>query len=138
MVLHVPPVQLQYQLAIEDETFVVRPAVRALAIEQSLVPTAARFNIAHANQWLWIHRARLSFIFNVTFPGVLASQVGFSIPGHYGVSCKRIRRYSICPRSPSSPIGPEGGTRRALSSNSSLQVQYASAPLTWITISFQS
>ena len=41
----------------------------------------------------------------------------------YWLSCNRIRRYSICPRSPSNPIGPVAGTLSAASRTSPLQVQ---------------
>src|SRR5262245_62439907 len=55
MMLYIPPVELQYQLARANEALVIRPAMRTLTIEQLLIPSAARFNIAHANQWLWMH-----------------------------------------------------------------------------------
>ena len=50
-----PAVQLQYELAGVDEAFVIWAAMIALAVEQPLIPMAARFDISHANQWLWSH-----------------------------------------------------------------------------------
>ncbi len=50
----------------------------------------------------------------------------------------RIRRYSICPMSPSSPIGPLAGTLKASSITSPLQVQRAVPPVTTTSRSFQS
>src|SRR5262249_18465216 len=55
MMLHFPAVQLHHQLAGMDETFVVRPAMCAFAIEQALIPPAARLDILHANQRLRSH-----------------------------------------------------------------------------------
>ena len=60
IMFHIPTVQLQDQVTSDDKTFVVRAAVRALAIEQSLIPTTADFNIAHANKWLWTHKGSAS------------------------------------------------------------------------------
>ena len=56
MMLHIPTMQLQHQLARDHKAFVVRPTMRTLTIEQSLIPTTTRFNIAHTNQWLWTHK----------------------------------------------------------------------------------
>ena len=50
----------------------------------------------------------------------------------------RIRRYSIWPRSPSTPIGPVAGSASAASSTSPLQVARATPSSTVITSSFQS
>ena len=57
---------------------------------------------------------------------------------YHGSSLIRMRRYSIWPRSPSSPMGPVAGTGKASSSNSPLHVQRAAPPRTVISISFQS
>ena len=56
----------------------------------------------------------------------------------HGVSLSWMCRYSICPRSPSSPMGPVGGSTSAASSTSPLQVQCATLSFTVTTISFQS
>jgi hypothetical protein len=40
-----PLMKLQHQLARDDQTFVVRAAMRAGIIKQPLIPPAARFNI---------------------------------------------------------------------------------------------
>jgi hypothetical protein len=66
-----------------------------------------------------------------------ASWLPWNSPPH-GLSFSRMRRYSICPRSPSSPIGPVSGTFKAASSTSPLQVQCATPSFTVTTISFQS
>jgi len=50
----------------------------------------------------------------------------------------RIRRYSICPRSPSRPIGPLGGSANAASISVPLQVTVATPARTVTTSSFQS
>ena len=55
MVLHVPAVELQNQLAIADEPLVFTSAVGTLAVEETLIPAAARLNVGDANEWLWIH-----------------------------------------------------------------------------------
>ena len=46
----------------------------------------------------------------------------FALSAH-GNSCKRMRRYSICPRSPSNPMPPVAGTFSAAFNTSPLQVQ---------------
>src|SRR5437899_2434744 len=56
MMLHLPIMELQHQLARDDQTLVIRTAMRALTVEQPLIPTTACFNIAHANQRLRSHR----------------------------------------------------------------------------------
>src|SRR4051812_35483725 len=55
MVLDFPPVQLQHQFPRDDQALVIRPAVIASAAEQLLIPTAARFYVVYANQWLRAH-----------------------------------------------------------------------------------
>lgn len=55
-----------------------------------------------------------------------------------GISLIWMCRYSIAPRSASSPMPPVAGTGSASSSTSPLQVQWATPPFTTITISFQS
>ena len=78
-----------------------------------------------------------------------ARAVGPASPGHrraaggrvenrYLISFSRRFRYSICPRSASSPMPPVSGTFRASSSTSPLHVQWATFPFTTTTISFQS
>jgi hypothetical protein len=82
-----------------------------------LNPTAVRINLCAACSWNRADVARRN---------------------SYGSSCKRIRRYSICPRSPSKPIGPVSGTFKAASRISPLQVQWAAPFRTVTTTSFQS
>jgi hypothetical protein len=55
MVLHFPAVQLHHEPARMHETLVIRTAMCAFAIEQSLIPAAACFDISHANQGLRSH-----------------------------------------------------------------------------------
>ena len=55
MVLHIPSVELKDQLAADNEAFVIPPSVGTLTTEQSLIPLAARLNVVHANEGLWIH-----------------------------------------------------------------------------------
>ncbi len=55
MVLHVPAVQLQNQSALRNQPFILGAAVCALTTQQALIPAAARFDITHANEWLWMH-----------------------------------------------------------------------------------
>src|SRR5271157_1453116 len=55
VVLDFPTVQLQHQPARVNKALVIRTAMRALAMEQSLIPPTTSFDIAHANQWLWNH-----------------------------------------------------------------------------------
>jgi hypothetical protein len=51
----VPAMKLKNEATAQDKPLVVGPAMGALASQQSLVPPAARFYIADANQGLWIH-----------------------------------------------------------------------------------
>jgi hypothetical protein len=55
MVLDVPLVQLEDQCATRNQSLIFRRAVRALATEEALVPSAASFDITHANEGLWSH-----------------------------------------------------------------------------------
>jgi hypothetical protein len=55
MMLHLPSVQLQNQSALRNQSFILGTAMCALATKQLLIPTAARFDITHANEWLWMH-----------------------------------------------------------------------------------
>lgn len=52
LVLHFPPVQLQNQPAMRNQTFIFRAAVRALATQKMLIPATARFDITHADEGL--------------------------------------------------------------------------------------
>jgi hypothetical protein len=56
MMLHVPTVQLKNQPAVRDKPLILRTAVITFAAEETLIPTTARLNIAHADQRLWVHR----------------------------------------------------------------------------------
>jgi hypothetical protein len=55
MMLHIPPVQLKNQPAVENKPLILGPAVGALAAEETLIPSTARLDIGYANKWLWIH-----------------------------------------------------------------------------------
>src|SRR5262245_15039124 len=55
MMLHVPSVQLEDQSAIRNQPFIFRAAVRALTAEETLIPSAARFDVMHANEGLGAH-----------------------------------------------------------------------------------
>src|SRR5262245_49649330 len=59
MVLHIPLVQLKDQPPLQDQTFILRTAMRTLTAKQSMIPPAAQFDIAHANQRLCTHRGLL-------------------------------------------------------------------------------
>jgi hypothetical protein len=48
-------VQLEDQCATRNQSLIFRGAVRALATEEALVPSAASFDITHANEGLWSH-----------------------------------------------------------------------------------
>ena len=61
MILFVPGMELENQFAVREDSIIdvavgmVRERIRS---EQLLIPAAARFNIANANQWLWTHASR--------------------------------------------------------------------------------
>ena len=52
MVLDVPIVQLEDQISLRDQSLIIRPAVAALTAKQTLIPTAARLDVMHANEGL--------------------------------------------------------------------------------------
>ena len=77
----------------------------------------------------------------LSVPGLVVShwKQGCESPtGFQFSSFSRMRRYSICPLSPSSPIGPDAGSMSASSRTSPLHVQWATLSLTFTTSSFQS
>jgi hypothetical protein len=55
MVLNIPSVELQDQLALRFEPFIFGTTMRTLAAEQSLVPAAARLDVMYTNERLWTH-----------------------------------------------------------------------------------
>lgn len=55
MMFDFPMVELENELPARDQPLVLRTAVRALASEQPLIPTAARFDIMDGDQRLWTH-----------------------------------------------------------------------------------
>jgi hypothetical protein len=55
VVLDVPPVQLEDQCTVGNEPLVFAAAVVAPAAQEALVPSAARLDIAHADQRLGTH-----------------------------------------------------------------------------------
>ncbi len=59
MMLHIPVMQLKNKPPVRDEPLVIRPAVITATAEQLLIPAAARFDIARANQRLRSHFVRL-------------------------------------------------------------------------------
>src|SRR5437763_12746348 len=52
MMLCFPAMKLKDEFVALFQSFIVRAAVRALTIEQPLIPTATRFDIADAYKWL--------------------------------------------------------------------------------------
>lgn len=56
MVVDLEAVQLHDQHAIVLKSFVFRTTMRALAAEESLIPSAAGFDVGHCDKWLWSHR----------------------------------------------------------------------------------
>lgn len=58
MMLHVPTMQLKHQPAVRNEPLILAAAMVAFATEETLIPAAARLNIAHANEGLWSHGSR--------------------------------------------------------------------------------
>ena len=55
MMLHIPSVQLKNQPATRDQSLILLAAMRTLTAEETLIPTTACLNIAHANKGLWTH-----------------------------------------------------------------------------------
>jgi hypothetical protein len=55
VLINIPLVQLKNQPAVRKEPLILTPAMAALAAKKTLVPATARLDIAHANEWLWIH-----------------------------------------------------------------------------------
>ena len=62
MVPHVPPVQLKDQSIVQNKTLILGAAMRTSTTKQTLIPATARFDIVHANQRLWAHRAQRFWI----------------------------------------------------------------------------
>ena len=56
MMLVFPAMELAHQLAFTNESLVIRSTMGALAAEQALIPSAARLDIAHADERLRKHR----------------------------------------------------------------------------------
>jgi hypothetical protein len=54
-VFHIPAVQLQSQSPVRNKALVLGTTVRTLTAKETLIPAATRFDITHANQWLWAH-----------------------------------------------------------------------------------
>lgn len=55
MMFHIPCVQLKNQPTTRDQSLILLAAMRTLTAEETLIPTTARLNIAHANKELWTH-----------------------------------------------------------------------------------
>ena len=60
MVFKLEPVQLKHELAVRDELFIVWAPVIATAAEQTLIPTAARFDIGYGDERLGTHHSSVS------------------------------------------------------------------------------
>jgi hypothetical protein len=58
-VVDLPVVELENELAVRDEPFVVGTAMRALTAEEPLVPRTARFDIVNRDKWLGPHASML-------------------------------------------------------------------------------
>ena len=52
MMLDVPIVQLEDKVSVRDQSLIIRPAVAALTAKETLIPTAARLDVMHANEGL--------------------------------------------------------------------------------------
>jgi hypothetical protein len=52
LVLDAPVMQLKDQLSVHDQPFILAPAVSALAVQEALIPAAARLDVMHANERL--------------------------------------------------------------------------------------
>ncbi len=52
LMLHLPIVQLEDQISVRDQSLIIRSAVAALTPKQTLIPTTARLDVMHANEWL--------------------------------------------------------------------------------------
>lgn len=55
MMIDLPVVQLKNEPPVRHQPFIVWAAMGALAVEQSLIPAAAGFDIADADERLWAH-----------------------------------------------------------------------------------
>jgi tRNA-Thr(GGU) m(6)t(6)A37 methyltransferase TsaA len=62
VMLNIPGVQLENELAVDGQPLVLRAAVRALAPEQALIPAAARLDILDGDQGLRAHVGHQFFI----------------------------------------------------------------------------
>ena len=58
MSVNVPGVKLENYFAVPHNLLIFIPAMTALTAEQLLVPTTARFDIAHDDEWLRSHDSR--------------------------------------------------------------------------------
>jgi hypothetical protein len=56
--------QLKYQSAVRKQPFILWATVTALASKELLIPATARFNLVHADKWLWTHRDDLGETFS--------------------------------------------------------------------------
>src|SRR4051812_46415402 len=57
MMLNIPLVQLKHELSGRNQSFILGSSVRALAIEQPLIPAAARFDVANRDERLCAHKS---------------------------------------------------------------------------------
>jgi hypothetical protein len=55
VMLDIPRMQLKNQVSIGHEPFILRTTVVTFTTKQALIPPAACFHIADANQRLWMH-----------------------------------------------------------------------------------
>jgi hypothetical protein len=84
VMFYIPRMQLKNQTSIGHEPLVLRTAMVTATVKQTLIPTAACFHIADANQRLWIHT---SFAW-----GHRARHCALSIPPLPSLSSSRWRR----------------------------------------------
>jgi hypothetical protein len=59
MMIRVPAMQLQEQLAIRNQLFVLGSTVAAVASQKTLIPATACFDISNTNKRLWMHWLQL-------------------------------------------------------------------------------
>jgi hypothetical protein len=55
-----PVMKLKDQLPVPDQTFVLGAAMGALAVEKTLIPPAAGFDVGHRDERLRSHRATVN------------------------------------------------------------------------------
>lgn len=59
MVLDIPAMQLHHEAILPDKALILGASVGTLTAQQVLIPAAAAFDVADANQWLGTHERHL-------------------------------------------------------------------------------